>query len=97
MRVSTNPGHTAFTVMPRPPTSLASERVSPTRPAFDAVYAAWPAFPRRAATEATFTIRPHRAFSIAGRPRREHRKAPLRFVSIVASQFSVVYFTAKQS
>ena len=36
MRVSMKPGATALTVMPREPTSLASDLVNPIRPAFAA-------------------------------------------------------------
>ena len=36
MSVSMNPGATTFAVMPRPPSSRATERARPTRPAFEA-------------------------------------------------------------
>src|SRR5437588_687018 len=45
MSVSTNPGATALTVMPRAATSRANDFVRPITPALAAAYAACPAFP----------------------------------------------------
>ena len=40
------PGATQFTLIPRGPTSFASDFVKPTRPALLAPYTVWPTFPR---------------------------------------------------
>lgn len=47
----TAPGASKFTLMFRDATSLARERVKPSRPALLALYAHWPAFPLRPTTE----------------------------------------------
>ena len=97
IRVSTNPGQIALTVMPRLPTSRASDLVNPSSPALDAEYAVCPALPRIAAAEATFTTRPQRAFSMRGSARREQRNAPFRLMSTVVFHVSVAYRTASPS
>src|SRR5918992_1678244 len=97
MSVSTNPGHIAFTVMPREPTSRASDRVRPMTPALEAAYAACPGFPRRATAEDRLRMRPHRVFSISRRAAREHRKAPRRFVCRVRSHSSAGYRRVRPS
>src|SRR6516165_7566469 len=58
MSVSTQPGQTAFTWIRRGASSAASERTSPSSPAFDAQYAVYPGTPMRARIDDVTTMRP---------------------------------------
>src|SRR3990172_7790423 len=97
MSVSTSPGHTTLTVMPREPTSRAGDVVKPTSALFYAPYTVWPAFPRIATAEDMFTIRPQRALSIPRSAACEHRNAPRTFVDMVWLNASVGYLSRSPS
>jgi len=58
MRVSTGPGHTAFTRMPGRATSPAAVLVSPITACFDATQAGMPDVAPRPATQAVLTTAP---------------------------------------
>lgn len=90
MPVSTNPGHTAFTVTPVAASSAASARVSPTSACFDAQYADVYAYPVSPAFDATFTTRPHPASTIAGTSARHSTNGAVTFTAIVDAHASSV-------
>src|SRR3954470_22139996 len=74
--VSITLGTSAFTVMPKPTSSFASDSEKESTAAFAAEYADMLAAPwLTAGADDTFTMRPHRAVLIAGTAARQQRKA----------------------
>jgi hypothetical protein len=91
MAVSVEPGLTAFTVMPAPPSSTARARTKPVTPALAAQYAASIGSPRPAAAEATARNRPRRGSgrrSRAGTATRARVSTPPRSMSSTARSCS---------
>src|SRR4051794_4381030 len=84
--VRIGPGSTAFTVMPNGARSSASDLVNPTIAALEAAYVARRGPGRKAARDDTLTMRPQRAWRIAGTAARDIRKAPRALIAMVWSQ-----------
>ena len=80
----TQPGTTALTVTPYGPRSWAADRTSPSRPAFEALYAAMAGAPTSAAVDPIITILPHRASIMSAAARRVSSNAASRFRANVA-------------
>src|SRR6266850_2378170 len=81
-----HPGATALTVIPDPPVSNASARVSPAIPALAALYADIPGLLATGpVTELTFTTRPYSFLIICGNADRVMLKQVFRFNSISLS------------
>src|SRR6516165_3911757 len=91
MRVSTGPGHTAFTRIPWCATSPAAVLVSPITACFDATYAGMPGVATKPATEAVLTTAPLPWRIISGNTWRRPRKTPFTFTPITASNMASSY------
>ena len=74
-------GDSAFTLMPKRASSIASVSVSPTIPPFAAAYAENPGVPWVPAPDVTLTIRPHPACFIPGTSSRMRCIGPVRFTA----------------
>src|SRR5689334_17813132 len=81
---SNHPGATTLTVMPAGARSSASALARPTRPAFDALYAARPPRGRSPSTEPVKITRPDSCITRAAA--RAPRNAPVRFTSRISRQ-----------
>ena len=79
--VFTPVGDTAFTAMPRPPSSIAADFTSPITPHLEALYWGEMGAPMRPSTEAMATMRPRRRADIAGMAARKVLAVPVRFTS----------------
>jgi len=75
------PGTIALHVIPCRPPSIASDFVSPIRPALVVEYDAWPKPPSVPATDAMFTIRPKPRSFMFGQTAWAQLKAPVRLTS----------------
>ena len=86
MVVFTPVGDTAFTAMPRPPSSSAAVFTSPITPHLDALYWGEMGAPMRPSIEAMATIRPRRRADMAGMAARMVLPVPVRFTSSTSRQ-----------
>ena len=86
MTVFTPVGETAFTVIPRPPSSSAAVFTSPITPHLAALYCGEIGAPIRPSREAMATMRPRRRADMAGIAARKVLPTPVRFTSSTSRQ-----------